>query len=268
MQQVASVHADVKGTANEVANAKARVDGLFQESERLAAKAKANADRAESASQRFHEFLASIDTYLGKMADQEKRLLALLEDVSKRSEKVVQDNEATARQVEKILARATGASLFKAFEVRQGKLVLGRRFWATATAAFTFLTAALIYYLAAEVSTINASLVVRSLLSLLGLASIGFCAKQYGKERALEEEYAFKSTISLSLPAYEKLIAELAADPEKAQHRDFVIRSVQQIWAPPASLDNSAAPATPIDLQKATKVLREVSKVVAPFVRK
>jgi hypothetical protein len=74
-----------------------------------------------------------------------------------------------------------------------------------------------------------------SLTVPLGFA-ITFCTVQYGRERRLEEEYAFKSSVSVSLNPYRDLvhsILEKDGQVDQSKYTDFVIGSVTNVFTPP-----------------------------------
>jgi hypothetical protein len=56
-------------------------------------------------------------------------------------------------------------------------------------------------------------------LSLPLIYAITFCTVQYSRERKLEEEYAFKSNISVSLDPYRELVEKLV-DKQQPQDRE------------------------------------------------
>jgi hypothetical protein len=65
--------------------------------------------------------------------------------------------------------------------------------------------------------------------------AIAFCSVQYTRERKLEEEYAFKSNISISLVPYKDLVEKLVGDnpEEKAKFTSFIIESVNKVFTSP-----------------------------------
>lgn len=78
-------------------------------------------------------------------------------------------------------------------------------------------------------------LIQLSLTIQLGFA-ITFCTVQYSRERRLEEEYAFKSSISVSLNPYRDLvhsILEKNGNVDQNKYTDFVIDSVRNVFTPP-----------------------------------
>lgn len=65
---------------------------------------------------------------------------------------------------------------------------------------------------------------------------ITFCTVQYSRERRLEEEYAFKSSISVSLNPYRDLIQTILDKEDKTEmskYTEFVIESVRNVFTPP-----------------------------------
>ena len=69
----------------------------------------------------------------------------------------------------------------------------------------------------------------------LGFA-ITFCAVQYGRERRLEEEYAFKASISVSLNPYRDLVLSILSKDgsvDQGKYTEFVIDSVKNVFTSP-----------------------------------
>jgi hypothetical protein len=74
-----------------------------------------------------------------------------------------------------------------------------------------------------------------SLTIPLGYA-IAFCTSRYAPERRLEEEYAFKASISVSLNPYRDLvhsILEKDGTIDQSKYDEFVIESVKGVFASP-----------------------------------
>jgi hypothetical protein len=76
-------------------------------------------------------------------------------------------------------------------------------------------------------------------ISLPIIYAITFCSLQYSRERRLEEEYAFKSSISISLEPYQKLVEGLVnkQNPEEvAKYTAFIIESVGRVFTSPTGV--------------------------------
>lgn len=86
------------------------------------------------------------------------------------------------------------------------------------------------------VTTYNAAFYLKLSISIPLAYAIAFCSIQYSRERRLEEEYAFKSNVSISLDPYQRLVAQLInkdKPEEVAKHADFVIDSVSRVFTSP-----------------------------------
>jgi hypothetical protein len=60
----------------------------------------------------------------------------------------------------------------------------------------------------------------------------GFVFKQYSKERNLEEEYAFKSAVAMTLTAYSRMLAEGDRDPNKSR-QEMLLKSIENLYKAP-----------------------------------
>src|SRR5205814_6492600 len=111
--------------------------------------------------------------------------------------------------------------------------------WAGAIAVLVLISAGVTAWIAHEAQAYSAYSfafwVKLSLTIPLGFA-ITFCTVQYSRERRLEEEYAFKSSISVSLNPYRDLIhsiLEKDGQVDQSKYTDFVIGSVTNVFTSP-----------------------------------
>lgn len=167
--------------------------------------------------------------------------------LGKRSEETIGENKrktdeliaelATLKdQVRAQIQQATGFALFGAFQERQNQIVGSKKWWAVAIAVLVALSIVITTVIAYEAKFYNAHdfafWIKLSLTIPLGFA-ITFCTIQYSRERRLEEEYAFKASISVSLTPYRELvlsILEKDATVDKGKYTDFVIDSVKNVF--------------------------------------
>ena len=90
--------------------------------------------------------------------------------------------------------------------------------------------------------------------------------KHYSRERSLEEEYAFKSSISISLDRYQRLIKTVVdeAKPEElSEYIAFVIESVNRVFTPPTGHRTTENEEKSGDLVEG--ILKSVRKFCEPF---
>ena len=132
-----------------------------------------------------------------------------MEANEKATKKLVEELAGLKDQVREQIQQATGFTLFGAFQSRQNQIVSAKTFWAWAIAVLLLLSAGVTVFIAYEAGSYTvtslAFWVKLSITIPLGFA-ITFCAVQYGRERRLEEEYAFKASISVSLNPYRCLL--------------------------------------------------------------
>jgi hypothetical protein len=83
----------------------------------------------------------------------------------------------------------------------------------------------------------------------------------------LEEEYAFKSSISISLDPYQKLVASLInrQNPEElSKYTAFIIESVNRVFSSPTERIFEDAPK---DRNAAEKVIKAVGDLIEPLAK-
>jgi hypothetical protein len=173
-------------------------------------------------------------------------------------------------RIRESIERATGYSLFHSFQKRQLDLAKSKKFWGIALACavgVSLLASAGFIYSLRYVQVYNAAFYLKLSISLPLIYAIAFCSLQYGRERRLEEEYAFKSAISISLDPYQKLIGQLVDQkkPEElAKHTAFVIDSVNRVFTSPtaAIFDDQSA-----DKNSTEKVIKAVGDIIEPLAK-
>jgi hypothetical protein len=244
-------------------NSKSTIDELTKRLEEKLAQ------EDEAFSQLTSKTKANVTTF---QAGIEEQLTAAIEDLGRSSSKLVGDTGEKLGELEEQLARrseqtidvnkkrtddllgelaklkdevraqiqqATGFALFGAFQARQNEVVGSKRFWAKAIGGLVALSILVTIWIAYEAKFYSAHdfafWIKLSLTIPIGYA-IAFCTVQYGRERRLEEEYAFKASISVSLNPYRDLVHSIlqGGGPEdQTKYVDFVIESVKGVFTSP-----------------------------------
>ena len=128
--------------------------------------------------------------------------------------------------------------------------------------------------------TIDVAFYLKLSISIPLIYAISFSTVQYSRERKLEEEYAFKSNISISLDPYQELVSRVmkiaVVDPEQAKLEQakftaFIIESINKVFTSPTERvfesPQKEQPITDRALEKAIKLvatLAEVAKIAKP----
>jgi len=184
------------------------------------------------------------------VGDAENKIQTLEAQLGKRSEETIEANRKNTEELLKELTvlkeqvraqiqQATGFTLFGAFQARQNQIVNSKKLWVGAIAVLVLVsivvTSMIAYYAKFYNAHDFAFWIKLSLTIPLGYA-IAFCTLQYSRERRLEEEYAFKASISVSLNPYRELvhsILEKDAAVDKGKYTEFVIDSVMNVFTSP-----------------------------------
>ena len=205
--------------------------------------------QAEAIAGKAHTSVAENDAEL-------KRLTVSLEDLESR--------------IRQSIERATGFTLFHSFQKRQLDLAESKKYWArmlAGTVAISLAASGIFIWNLQYVHTYNAAFYMKLSISLPLIYAIAFCSVQYSRERRLEEEYAFKSSISISLEPYQKLVRGLV-DSEKpeemAKYTAFIIESVNRVFTSPTEhiFDDGKQ-----DKNSTEKLIKALGEFIDPFVK-
>lgn len=199
----------------------------------------------------------------------------LVDDLSGRTTQVIKTNESLIDQIKEHLNKAIGISLFTAFDTRRKNINVSSWVWAillllavsgTIWFAFWFVSEVAVVAKNADQTKTSPSnfvwiLAYSRLVIVAPLAFlITFTAKRYTSERRAEEEWAFKSAISVSLDPFRDLIARMQAEGHETA---FVERLVAEIFDNPTKrLYGSASEKTDKADTSDPDILRLVKEVL------
>lgn len=187
--------------------------------------------------------------------DETKRLLGELDELK--------------GQIKAQIQQATGFALFGAFQARQNQVAYAKRIWAYVIGVLVLVSVSVTFWIAYEAQqyTVHSLAFYVKLSLTVPLAfAISFCTVQYGRERRLEEEYAFKASISVSLNPYRDLVQSILKQDENAEiakYTDFVIDSVKNVFTPPTDkvFDSEKKP------KLSEETLKQAAEVVGTVVK-
>lgn len=158
----------------------------------------------------------------------------LLDEYMTKTNEIIIQNEIQSNEIDKQLSKAVGVNLFKSFEVRRKLLNRGITRWLNTLALSVASLIAISFWIYWEIThktDMNIYMFVfKIIMSFPFIFVVAFIANRYTKERRLEEEYAFKSSISLALKPYSDLVAKMDSDPE---HKQFLIEAIRNIFSEP-----------------------------------
>ncbi|MCU1250654.1 MAG: uncharacterized protein JWQ49_3683 [Edaphobacter sp.] len=193
----------------------------------------AETERHKELSDNVQAEIAAVEAGLRK--DTEEALAQSRTDIKAHIEELEQLKERVKEQV----AHATGVGQFGAFNKRQRTISDNKYLWVGAIAVLVAIVVGLTYVIArdaAQGDLHSAAFWIKLSMNIpLGFL-ISFCTIQYNRERRLEEEYAFKASISISLTPYRELIYQILEKDgavSDGSYTTFVIDSVRNIFSSP-----------------------------------
>lgn len=209
------------------------------------------------------------EAFTKKLSDFEASATKLRSDQTTEYDNLVTKLEELEGTIRESIERATGYGLFHSFQTRQLAIAKEKVFWARA-----LLVAVIVSLIASGafiwslhyVKEYNAAFYLKLSISIPLIYAIAFCNVQYSRERRLEEEYAFKSNISISLDPYQRLVRELVKDDKEefAKYTAFVIDSIDKVFTSPTKVifDDPGG-----DVSSVQKLLKSVGDMIEPLVK-
>ena len=186
--------------------------------------------------QKITEFFGRINEY--------RTAIDTVEDEAKKSVKTNKEETNTLvsklvaleGQIKEQLQKATGVSLFHSFGTRQEALSKSKKMWLWIIAGLVVASIVLTIYVLKTTTDMNIEFFLKLSMSLPLIFAFAFCSVQYSRERKLEEEYAFKSNISISLVPYQELVEKLVTNNqpgEREKYTAFIIDSITKVFTSP-----------------------------------
>ena len=232
-----------------------KLDGHLKESKVLSESAVAAFQEAYKA--KLAEFQGDADGLKSKQTGQFDGLVKNLDELEGR--------------IRVSIERATGYGLFHSFQTRQLAIAKEKTFWSRALLASvvtSLIASGVFIYSLRFVKVYDAAFYLKLSISLSLIYAIAFCNVQYSRERRLEEEYAFKSNISISLDptTFVRQLVEDDKPEEVAKYTAFVIDSINRVFTSPTKAifddhDQSG------DVSSVQKVLKSVGDLIEPLVK-
>ena len=153
-----------------------------------------------------------------------------------RTDEIVTRNEALQKEIKSHLSKAVGVTLFSAFDQRRKGLLYGKVAWAFIMLLSVGAGAGLSWWLAQSIGAGHGGIESAFFVKLSAVIPISFAivfaARQYSNERRTEEEYAFKSAISVSLEPYKDLLKRMNEEGH-TEEAAFVEKLLMEVFDNP-----------------------------------
>jgi hypothetical protein len=146
--------------------------------------------------------------------------------------------ESRITESKRLLGLSADAALGGKFSIREGKVSKSLVWWRVAVGASVALAVAwsviVFLCLATKTALPYLDILVNLVKTSPGFILMGYIMAQYNKERAIEEEYAFRSAISETINAYADLLAgHDGTDSKNASRQNMLLDAIKQVYAKP-----------------------------------
>lgn len=168
-------------------------------------------------------------------------------------------------EAKRLLGLSADAALGSKFSLREGKVSKSLIWWRVAVGVSVAVAVAwsvvVFLCLATKTALPYLDIIVNLVKTSPGFILMGYIMAQYNKERAIEEEYAFRSAISETINAYADLLAgQDGKDSLNASRQTMLLDAIKQVYAKP-QMHKEADPKS--FYKNSSKELLEVLKDIA-----
>lgn len=196
-----------------------------------------NAEKIKQIEAQAKVFKDTLDEYIKNMTTTTEEIETKTKQYSKDTQAIIDKNKEQTIEIAKQLRLATGRSLFFSFHKRKKDLENNQWIWLGVLGLSIFVLILFSCWMVHNLGQIDwkstdgiTKILFKFLLPLPLVYVIAFVTDRYAKERRLVEEYAFKSTISLSLKPYFDLVSGKEITETE---REFLINSIENIFKTP-----------------------------------
>ena len=150
--------------------------------------------------------------------------------------KIEVENRIT--EAKRLLGLSADAALGSKFSLREGKVSKSLIWWRVAVGVSVAVAVAwsvvVFLCLATKTALPYLDIIVNLVKTSPGFILMGYIMAQYNKERAIEEEYAFRAAISETINAYADLLAgQDGKDSVNASRQTMLLDAIKQVYAKP-----------------------------------
>lgn len=200
-------------------------------------------------------------------SDLETSLKNALTDQEKSSEGI-KFIDGHKNEIIRLTGMAADGSLGSKFNQRQDKLDEGLNFWRWAvplvTASSLGYVIVVFTCLAVHTDNVWINLLINLVKTTPVFILMGFVFKQYNKERNLQEEYAFKASVAMTLTAYSDMLAN-ADVKDNLSRQQMLAKSIDMVYSQPRIHSEKSENSINLkaqDLNETLKTLAETMKTL------
>jgi hypothetical protein len=165
----------------------------------------------------------------------EKYIAKALEDL-KKSKEGIEFIESNRAEIVRLTGMAADGSLGSKFDQRQEKLEKGLTLWKWSVPIMSLITLIWIVVvftcLTPHFENQWLNILINIIKTTPAFVLLGFVFSQYKKERNLQEEYAFKSAVAMTLTAYSEMLSNADNDFNNSRQQ-MLLKSIELVYNQP-----------------------------------
>lgn len=231
-----SLQEQLEETGEKIKKAQEKTENLLKEIEAYLSEAKNNNDEISRIKAHIKNFFDDIESYKEEMENIKKKINTIIEEYENKTNEIITENENLQKSIQELLKKAIAGSLFESFEKRKESLQKPLKIWLLFLGGLVVIATGITIkiYLDLKSANINIPLLVLKISMLAPIAyAIYFVTKRYTQERQLTEEYAFKSTVSLSMNAFNDLLKKYQDTGISEKQLELMINTIDNLFQSP-----------------------------------
>jgi hypothetical protein len=236
LQKIEEDHNNTSQTSQKAASLLIAIEQNDVTSTQLLANTKVSSAEVIALEPKIKEFYSNIEQYRNDITKTTSDGQKAVKDNKEETDSLIVELKKLEVQIKDQIEKATGFSLFHSFQTRQLELASSKKIWIYALGGLVIASWLISIFVISTTTNIDVAFFGKLSLTVPLIYAIFFCTVQYGRERKLEEEYAFKSNISISLVPYKDLIEKLIdvkQTGEKEKYSTFLIDSITKVYTSP-----------------------------------
>lgn len=181
--------------------------------------------------------------------------------------KNLDETNADVTEIKKMMGYIGDGTLGHSFNQRQQKINRKANFWLATSLVLFFATIAwiIIVFTVFDPPTqiVWANILINAIKSSLVVFAFGYALNEYGKERNLQEEYAFRESVALTLTAYLNKLETC----EKDEMKKLLMDTIEKLYTKPVISSKEYKLMKP-DLKEIGDMVKPIAEAIKPIVEK
>ena len=232
-----SIQEQLEETGEKIKKAQEKTENLLKEIEKYVSEAKNNNEEISRIKGQIRNFFDDIEAHKEQIEKTKQDVKETIEQFKTETNEIIEENKKLQENIHELLKKAIAGNLFKAFEKRKNELQWPLYIWL----AVLMLLIGAAYFVAAgifedikNIKDISPTFLILKITLLAPIAyGIYFASKKYSQERHLAEEYAFKSTISVSMNAFNDVLKKYQDKNISEKQLELMIKTINDLFESP-----------------------------------